>query len=213
MQTARCSRSPDRTIRLLITSPDLVRTGENVLARCLKVNQAFNAHDPRFLSMPNNEFGWRCPQPLADPATNPENAWNLDNGTPPGHAWCGYCDELHAVGSPSTSRCSICTTSFCGLSVPALCAAHHLSSAQLPVAVSNLTGIIQSQEVYEAFYGNTTEVIAYFQILSRATIHLYYWFASQVEILFDWLREDGRGPRGMLLDVRASCFTRYLNSR
>ncbi|KAG8873476.1 hypothetical protein FRB97_006725 [Tulasnella sp. 331] len=129
--------------------------------------------------LPNNEFGWRCPRPLADPTTDPTQAWNLDNGTPPGHAWCGYCDELHAVGSPSTSRCSICTTSFCGLSVPSLCVANHMSSAMLPVAVSNLTGIIQSQDVYEAFLGNATEV----------------------EVLFDWLRDDGRGPRGMLLDM------------
>ncbi|KAG9025798.1 hypothetical protein FRB95_009772 [Tulasnella sp. JGI-2019a] len=129
--------------------------------------------------LPNNEFGWRCPHPLADPATDAAHAWNLDNGTPPGHAWCGYCDELHATGSPSTSRCSICTTSFCGLSVPSLCVANHMGSALLPVAVSNLTGIIQSQDVYEAFSGN----------------------AIEVEVLFDWLREDGRGPRGMLLDM------------
>ncbi|KIO20598.1 hypothetical protein M407DRAFT_134858 [Tulasnella calospora MUT 4182] len=61
-----------------------------------------------------------------------------------------------------------------------------MSSAHLPVAVSNLSGMIQSLEVYEAFSGNTTEV----------------------ELLFDWLRDDGRGPRGILLSmiekVRAS---------
>lgn len=57
-----------------------------------------------------------------------------------------------------------------------------MSSAHLPVSVSNLAGIIQSLEVYEAFNGNTTEV----------------------EVLFDWLREDGRGPRGILFDVSPS---------
>ncbi|KAG8938197.1 hypothetical protein FRC04_009254 [Tulasnella sp. 424] len=136
--------------------------------------------------LPNNEFGWRCPRPLADPQSDPEHAWNLDNGTPPGHAWCGTCDELHPVGSPSTTKCSVCETSFCGISVPHLCVANSMSSAHLPVAVSNLTGMIQSLEVYDAFNGNTTEV----------------------ELLFDWLREDGRGPRGILLSmiekVRAS---------
>ncbi|KIO18632.1 hypothetical protein M407DRAFT_31708 [Tulasnella calospora MUT 4182] len=125
----------------------------------------------------NNEFGWRCPRPLADPQTDPEHAWNLDNGTPPGHAWCATCDELHPIGSPSTTKCSVCETSFCGISVPHLCVANNMSSAHLPVAVSNLSGMIQSLEVYEAFSGNTTEV----------------------ELLFDWLRDDGRGPRGILL--------------
>ncbi|KAG9017041.1 hypothetical protein FRB90_001979 [Tulasnella sp. 427] len=129
--------------------------------------------------LPNNEFGWRCPRPLADPTTDAEHAWNLDNGTPPGHAWCGSCDELHPLGAPSTTKCSVCETSFCGLSIPHLCVANGMSSAHLPVAVSNLTGMIQSLDVYDAFNGNTTEV----------------------ELLFDWLREDGRGPRGILLSM------------
>ena len=37
----------------------------------------------------NNAFGWRCPQPIADPDADPENAWLHDDGTPPGHSFCG----------------------------------------------------------------------------------------------------------------------------
>jgi len=50
--------------------------------------------------------------------------------------------------------------------------------------MGSLAGIIQSGEVYEAFNGNSIEV----------------------EALFDWLRDDGRGPRGILLDVGSSFF-------
>ncbi|KAG8933821.1 hypothetical protein FRC02_011143 [Tulasnella sp. 418] len=129
--------------------------------------------------LPNNEFQWTCPHPLADPETDPEHAWNLNNGIPPHHAWCGYCDELHAVGAPTTTRCSICRTSFCGLGVPHLCAAASIQNANLPVSISSLSGLIQSGDIYDAFNGNAVEV----------------------DVLFDWLREDGRGPRGMLFEI------------
>jgi E3 ubiquitin-protein ligase CHFR len=38
---------------------------------------------------PDNEYGWNCPIPIADPRTDHENAWPIDRGCPPGHAWCG----------------------------------------------------------------------------------------------------------------------------
>ncbi|KAG8899123.1 hypothetical protein FRB99_006913 [Tulasnella sp. 403] len=63
--------------------------------------------------------------------------------------------------------------------VPHLCVANYLSSAHLRPANSNLLGLIQFPGVYEAFSHNLVEV----------------------DVLFDWLREDGRGPRGILLDM------------
>jgi E3 ubiquitin-protein ligase CHFR len=38
---------------------------------------------------PENPFGYRCLQPIPDPDAHPEQAWNLDDGPPPGHAFCG----------------------------------------------------------------------------------------------------------------------------
>jgi len=37
----------------------------------------------------DNPTGYRCPQPIPDPAADPTRAWHLDNGMPPGHAHCG----------------------------------------------------------------------------------------------------------------------------
>ncbi|KAF8610269.1 hypothetical protein BDV93DRAFT_540117 [Ceratobasidium sp. AG-I] len=38
---------------------------------------------------PHNSFDWTCPQPIPNPDTDPANAWNFDNGNPPGHNYCG----------------------------------------------------------------------------------------------------------------------------
>lgn len=38
---------------------------------------------------PHNQFGWTCPTPVVDPSVDAENAWHLDEGAPPGHAFCG----------------------------------------------------------------------------------------------------------------------------
>ncbi|KAJ2987968.1 hypothetical protein NUW54_g9267 [Trametes sanguinea] len=39
--------------------------------------------------LPGNQWGWRCPQPIADPDTDPAHAWLLEEGNPPGHGVCG----------------------------------------------------------------------------------------------------------------------------
>lgn len=36
-----------------------------------------------------NQYGWRCPQPVIDFATDPDRAWHVDDGAPPSHAYCG----------------------------------------------------------------------------------------------------------------------------
>jgi E3 ubiquitin-protein ligase CHFR len=129
---------------------------------------------------PNNPFGWECPQPIVDPAIDPGNAWNLDEGLPPGHGWCATCDALHALSCPSSSQCSLCSGTFCGLSVPHLCIAPPVSSGHLPPRISTLSGLIQSADIYGVFGGNTVEV----------------------EIFFDWLRSTGRSARTIYIDVR-----------
>ncbi|CAE6441856.1 unnamed protein product [Rhizoctonia solani] len=40
---------------------------------------------------PNNSFDWTCPRPIPNPDTDRANAWNVDNGPPPGHNYCGAC--------------------------------------------------------------------------------------------------------------------------
>src|SRR6266851_3584196 len=39
--------------------------------------------------VPGNRFGWQCPNPVPDPTSDPEHAWPMDEGSPPGHACCG----------------------------------------------------------------------------------------------------------------------------
>ncbi|KAF9519712.1 hypothetical protein BS47DRAFT_1082271 [Hydnum rufescens UP504] len=139
------------------------------------------AHDPTSdnLARPcphcllHNQFGWRCPRPIADPDVNPEAAWNIDDGPPPGHGFCGACSELHALSSPGSSACSLCKTSYCGLSIPHLCVAPSVRSSRLPQSSVTLTGLLEShsESIWECFDFNEVEI----------------------EILLDWLREGRQG--------------------
>ncbi|KAK7690024.1 hypothetical protein QCA50_006668 [Cerrena zonata] len=104
-----------------------------------------------------NQFGWRCPHPIVDPEADPDNAWSLDNGTPPGHAFCGNCESLLAIQAPQTSKCDFCQVSFCGIAIPGRCSTSSLGS-QHPHALSDLGDLIQCGELYEAFDYNTVEV-------------------------------------------------------
>ncbi|CAE6404061.1 unnamed protein product [Rhizoctonia solani] len=38
---------------------------------------------------PNNSFDWTCPRPIPNPETDRTNAWDLENGPPTGHNYCG----------------------------------------------------------------------------------------------------------------------------
>ncbi|KAI6114415.1 hypothetical protein F5141DRAFT_1187953 [Pisolithus sp. B1] len=56
----------------------------------------------------DNQFGWTCPQPIHG---------TIDDGAPPGHAYCGNCESLLALQAPITTKCDFCQTLFCGISV------------------------------------------------------------------------------------------------
>ncbi|KAG8770716.1 hypothetical protein FRC12_004092 [Ceratobasidium sp. 428] len=128
---------------------------------------------------PNNSFDWACPRPIPNPETDSTNAWNLENGAPPGHNYCGACDELYAIGAPTSSRCDMCTTGFCGISVQRVCRSHWLRQVQLLSTHNSLQGLIENGKVYEAFNGN----------------------AIEVEIMFDYLREAEISPNMIYLDI------------
>ncbi|KAH8113566.1 hypothetical protein DFH11DRAFT_1599391 [Phellopilus nigrolimitatus] len=106
---------------------------------------------------PNNPFNWTCPQPIPDPNTDADHAWHVNDGTPPGHGFCGNCEVLLALHAPSTSRCDFCQVSFCGINVQGRCVALGLSM-QTPHGLTDLGDLIQSTEVYDCFDGNTVEV-------------------------------------------------------
>ncbi|KAJ1309623.1 hypothetical protein OPQ81_006392 [Rhizoctonia solani] len=128
---------------------------------------------------PNNSFDWTCPQPIPNPDTDRANAWNVENGPPPGHNYCGACDELYAIGAPTSSRCDMCTTGFCGISVPQVCKSHWLHQVRLASDYNSLQGLIESDRIYDIFNNNSTEV----------------------EILFDYLREAEITPNMIYLDI------------
>ncbi|KAK0201854.1 hypothetical protein DFS33DRAFT_1350575 [Desarmillaria ectypa] len=106
---------------------------------------------------PGNMFGYTCPQPVPDPDTDAEHAWHLDEGTPPGHANCGNCENLLALQAPTTTKCDFCQVSFCGIGVPGRCIAASLAAQQLH-SMADLTDFVQSPEVYECFNDNHIEV-------------------------------------------------------
>ncbi|KAI0044421.1 hypothetical protein FA95DRAFT_1497101 [Auriscalpium vulgare] len=106
---------------------------------------------------PGNRFGWSCPQPVPDPAIDPDHAWHIDNGAPPGHSYCGNCENMLAVQAPTSTKCDFCQVSFCGVGVQGRCSAS-LLMVQQPNAMSDIGDLIQSAEVYECFDGNAVEV-------------------------------------------------------
>ncbi|KAF8582819.1 hypothetical protein K439DRAFT_1661584 [Ramaria rubella] len=107
--------------------------------------------------LPGNVYGWRCPVPIQDPAIDPENAFDLDDGAPPGHAFCGNCDQLHNLQAPTSTKCDFCQVSFCGVGIQGRCCALGLL-VQQPHAMSELPDLILSGAIYESFQGNSVEV-------------------------------------------------------
>ena len=104
-----------------------------------------------------NPYGWRCPVPIQDPVIDPENAFDLDDGTPPGHAFCGNCDQLHNIQAPTSTKCDFCQVSFCGVGIQGRCCALSLLSQQ-PHGMADLPDIILSGAIYDTFHGNFVEV-------------------------------------------------------
>lgn len=127
---------------------------------------------------PGNPFGWNCPNPIPDPETNQDQGWLLEDGLPPGHGFCGHCENLVALRAPSTSRCDFCQVSFCGIGIPERCYATSLRSQHLN-GFSDLGDLIQATDIYECFEGNTIEV----------------------EIIFDYLTEHHITPKQIYQEI------------
>ncbi|KAL1664242.1 hypothetical protein GGF50DRAFT_55299 [Schizophyllum commune] len=106
---------------------------------------------------PHNPYGWQCPQPIADPNIEPDNAWPLDDGLPPGHGHCGNCENLMALNAPASSKCDFCHIHFCGIGVQGRCQAGSLLNQQ-PHGMMDVADLIQSADVYECFDSNYVEV-------------------------------------------------------
>ncbi|GJJ13287.1 hypothetical protein Clacol_007539 [Clathrus columnatus] len=128
--------------------------------------------------LPGNPYGWRCPVPIQDPIANPEQAFDLDDGIPPGHAFCGNCDQLHNVEAPSTTKCDFCQVSFCGIEIQTRCCALGLLSQQ-PHGISDIPDIILNGAIYERFNENTVEV----------------------DIMLDYLRSNNVSLRSVYRDI------------
>ncbi|KAJ7189858.1 hypothetical protein GGX14DRAFT_382823 [Mycena pura] len=133
--------------------------------------------------LPGNPYGWRCPQPIVDPDVDPEHAWPLEDGTPPGHALCGNCETLLALPSPLTTKCDFCQVSFCGIGVQGRCIAAPIISQQ-PHGLSDVGDLIQSSAVYECFNSNTVEVEIMLDYLTAQRItprHIYREIVTRIQ--------------------------------
>ncbi|KZS93432.1 hypothetical protein SISNIDRAFT_485680 [Sistotremastrum niveocremeum HHB9708] len=131
---------------------------------------------------PNNEFDWTCPIPVVNPLTDPEHAWRVENGSPPGHAWCGNCDSLHASQAPTSRRCDLCQVSFCGIGIPGRCCTMPLL-LQHPQGLQDLSDILTSGEIYDIFEGNSVEVdilLDYLQVQNLSPRQIYRNIAEHI---------------------------------
>ncbi|KAJ7134770.1 hypothetical protein C8R44DRAFT_771433 [Mycena epipterygia] len=130
-----------------------------------------------------NPYGWRCPQPIVDPNVDPDHAWLVEDGTPPGHALCGNCENLLALPSPLTTKCDFCQVSFCGINIQGRCIASPVLSQQ-PHALSDVGDLIQSSAVYECFNSNTVEVELMLDYLTAQRItprHIYREIVTHIQ--------------------------------
>nr|GAT60124.1 predicted protein [Mycena chlorophos] len=125
-----------------------------------------------------NAYGWVCAQPIVDPNVDPENAWPLEDGAPPGHASCGNCENLLALASPLTSKCDFCQVSFCGITAQGRCMAAAIL-VQQPHEYQDVGDMIQSANIYESFSNNNVEV----------------------EIMLDYLTTQNISPRHIYRDI------------
>ncbi|KAF8172010.1 hypothetical protein K438DRAFT_1921071 [Mycena galopus ATCC 62051] len=124
-----------------------------------------------------NPYGWRCPQPIV------ENSWPVEDGTPPGHALCGNCENVLALPSPLTTKCDFCQVSFCGIGVQGRCIASPILSQHLH-NLSDVGDLIQTSAVYECFNSNTVEVEIMLDYLTAQRItprHIYREIVTHVQ--------------------------------
>ena len=106
---------------------------------------------------PGNAYGWRCPIPIPDCTIDQENAFDLDDGTPTSHAFCGNCDQLHNIQAPTSTKCDFFQVLFCGVGIQGRCCAIGLLSQQLHSMVDFLD-LILSGTIYDCFQRNLVKV-------------------------------------------------------
>ncbi|KAH9841582.1 uncharacterized protein C8Q71DRAFT_737734 [Rhodofomes roseus] len=130
-----------------------------------------------------NQYGWVCPQPIADPEVNPDHAWHTEDGTPPGHAYCGNCENILALTAPTSTRCDFCQVSFCGIGIPTRCVAAPLLM-QHPHGLSDIGDLIQCGEIYDCFDSNTVEVDIMLDYLTAQRLtpkHIYREIVAYIQ--------------------------------
>ncbi|KAH9950596.1 hypothetical protein B0H21DRAFT_722413 [Amylocystis lapponica] len=130
-----------------------------------------------------NSWGWRCPQPIVDPDADPDNAWHHEDGAPPGHSFCGNCENVLALHAPSTTKCDLCQVSFCGIGIPGRCVAAPMMS-QHPHGLSDLGDLIQCGEIYEVFDNNMVEVDIMLDYLTAQRLtprHIYREIVAYIQ--------------------------------
>ncbi|KXN93396.1 E3 ubiquitin-protein ligase CHFR [Leucoagaricus sp. SymC.cos] len=150
-----------------------------------------------------NPFGWVCPQPIPDPNLDPDHAWPLDEGLPPGHGHCGNCEILLALHAPSTTKCDMCSVYFCGINVQGRCIAAPVL-AQQPHGLLNVDDFIQCPYVYDCFDGNNVEVdfvIDYMRVQNITPKHIYREIVTYIQ----------SQPRGFQPLIEANIFNEYQN--
>ncbi|KZT51126.1 hypothetical protein CALCODRAFT_512892 [Calocera cornea HHB12733] len=108
----------------------------------------------------NNGLGFHCPVPIPDPALVPrDQAWDIEaRGAPAGHGFCSGCDELYAVGAPTSMGCSFCRSGYCGYSVAQTCILPRVGSPQMPRHMDTIAKLLECDELYDAFSHNSIEV-------------------------------------------------------
>ncbi|KAJ7625401.1 hypothetical protein DFH06DRAFT_1444554 [Mycena polygramma] len=127
-----------------------------------------------------NPYGWRCPNPIVDPNVDPDNAWHLDDGNPPGHALCGNCENMLALPSPLTTKCDFCQVSFCGIGVQGRCIASPILS-QHPHGLSDVGDLIQCSAVYECFNRSVEIMFDYLTAQRITPRHIYREIVTHIQ--------------------------------
>ncbi|EPT05250.1 hypothetical protein FOMPIDRAFT_1155957 [Fomitopsis schrenkii] len=130
-----------------------------------------------------NQYGWVCLHPIADPELDPDHAWHTEDGTPPGHAYCGNCENILSLPAPTTTKCDFCQVSFCGIGIPTRCVAAPLLT-QHPHGLSDIGDLIQCHEVYDCFDSNTVEVDIMLDYLTAQRLtprHIYREIVAHIQ--------------------------------
>lgn len=87
-------------------------------------------------------------------------------------------ENLLAIRAPTTTKCDLCFSLFCGIGVQDRCVALPFPIQQ-PHGLSSHLDMIQSADVYGCFNGNTVEV----------------------EIMLEYIETQGMSPRHIYRDV------------